>query len=146
MKIEFYSIDSDVNNLKFVVIQARYQGQWIFVRHHERTTWELPGGHIEADEDTDSAAKRELWEETGALDFQLIPVCNYSVERKESKTYGRLYFAEVYKLGSLEHEIEEISLRDFLPDQLTYNQIQPYLYEKIKEYIANEHGGENHGI
>ncbi|TCT17203.1 8-oxo-dGTP diphosphatase [Natranaerovirga pectinivora] len=135
MKVEFHPLDEKVEKLSFVVIQARYQGQWIFVRHKDRSTWEVPGGHIEKNEDVDAAAKRELKEETGALDFNLVPVCDYSVEIKEIKTFGRLYYAEVTKLGNLEYEIEEISFGDNLPAQLTYDKIQPHIFEKVKGFI-----------
>jgi 8-oxo-dGTP diphosphatase len=33
--------------LIYSVIAARYAGKWIFVKHHDRLTWEIPGGHIE---------------------------------------------------------------------------------------------------
>lgn len=135
MKVEFYSLKSNNKNLKFVVIQARYQGKWIFVRHKDRTTWEIPGGHIEEGEDVDSAAGRELAEESGATDYTLEPICNYSVESEKGKSFGRLYYAEVYNLGKLEHEIEEICFQDKLPDQLTYEIIQPFLYEQVIDYI-----------
>ena len=51
--------------LKYSVIAAQYRGKWIFCRHKARTTWEIPGGHIEPGETSDQAAFRELWEETG---------------------------------------------------------------------------------
>lgn len=109
--------------------------KWVFVRHKERSTWEIAGGHIEEGEDIDSAAERELYEETGAIKYQMVPICDYSVERNKIKTYGRLYLADVYELGDLEHEIEELCLLEDLPKHLTYEQIQPYLFEKVKEYI-----------
>ncbi|TCK98045.1 hypothetical protein EDC19_0457 [Natranaerovirga hydrolytica] len=34
----------------------------------------------------ESMKKRELREETGALDFDLVPICDYSVELEEMKT------------------------------------------------------------
>lgn len=139
MKVEFYAIGCNDNNLKFVVILARYCGQWIFVRHKDRITWEIPGGHIEPYEDVDSAAKRELYEETGALEYRLEPICDYSVEKDQERSFGRLFFAEVNRLGDLEYEIDEISLCDELPDQLTYSRIQPYLYEQVIEYLINRH-------
>ncbi|MCT4685967.1 NUDIX hydrolase [Vallitalea sp.] len=135
MKVDFYDLNSHVNKLKYVVIQARYQGQWIFVRHKDRTTWEIAGGHIEKNETVDNAAIRELREETGALDFQLIPICNYSVEEKGVESFGRLYFGEVNELGNLEYEIVEITLCNDLPRQLTYEKIQPDLYQKVIEYL-----------
>lgn len=136
MKIEFHTLAT--RNLKFVVIQGRYQDKWIFVRHKERDTWECPGGHIEHEEDPDNAAKRELKEETGATDFEIEAICDYSVDNEGTITYGRLYLAEVYGLGNLEHEIEEIRLLNDIPSVLTYGQIQPYLFAKVKEYIRDK--------
>ena len=44
------------SELTYVVMGARYRGQWIFVKHRERETWELPAGHIEPGESPDRAA------------------------------------------------------------------------------------------
>lgn len=49
----------------------------------------------------------------------------------------RLYLAEVYGLGNLEHEIAEITLLNDIPSVLTYGQIQPYLFAKGKEFLEN---------
>ena len=43
----------------------------IFCKHRERDTYEVPGGHRESGEDILSIAKRELMEETGAIDFTI---------------------------------------------------------------------------
>lgn len=135
MQVQFHNLDEN-NNLKFVVVQARYKGKWIFVRHSKRLTWEIPGGHIDPGENVDNAAKRELWEESGAQEFDLIPICDYSVNRNGEGSYGRLYFAEVKTIGKLpEHEIEEVSFCDILPTELTYELIQPFLFEKVLETI-----------
>ena len=40
-------------------------------------TWETQGGHIEAGEQPLDAAKRELFEESGAVDFDIQPLCDY---------------------------------------------------------------------
>ncbi len=125
-------------NIKFqyAVIATRFQNQWIFVRHRERKTWEIPGGHIEPGETPDIAAARELMEETGAVDFTIHPVATYTVEKDEISTYGRLYFAEVHKLGKLpDSEIAEIILLDELPPDLTYPLIQPILFEFVNKSI-----------
>ena len=43
-------------------------------------SFEIPGGHIEPGESPEQAARRELYEETGALDYTLQPVGVYGVE------------------------------------------------------------------
>ena len=59
------SDEIDDSLLRFAVIAARYEDHWVFCRHKERTTWEIPGGHRECGESIETAARRELFEETG---------------------------------------------------------------------------------
>lgn len=124
-------------DVKFAVIAARYQGQWIFCRHRDRITWEIPGGHREPGESVEEAARRELFEESGALDFELHHVGYYGVERDGNETIGGLYFAEVQRLGAIPDgsEISEICLLDNYPDKLTYPDIQPRLYELVQFWL-----------
>ena len=35
------------NKIEYVVITAFYKGQIVVVKHRDRTTWEIPGGHKE---------------------------------------------------------------------------------------------------
>lgn len=135
MKIEFYPINQEKVFLKYVVLQTRYKNQWVFVRHCERTTWEIPGGHIEPGETPDEAAKRELNEETGAVEFTVEAVCDYSVDRHGHKAYGRLYYCDIEQIGELgDSEIAEVTFGDELPENMTYAEIQPYLFEKVMSY------------
>ena len=123
------------SRLIFAVIAARYKEQWLFCRHKDRQTWEIPGGHREAWEHIEDAARRELWEETGALEAQIRPVCIYQVNQEER--CGMLFLAQIKSLGQIpaESEIMECQLFDSLPDALTYPGIQPKLFEKAKEYL-----------
>lgn len=130
MTVNFYDIDDD-RALKFAVIAAKHKDKWIFVRHKDRDTWEVPGGHIEKGESPFDAAKRELREETGAKEFHLEAICDYSVVGVDNESFGRLYFAKVSEFGELEFEIEEITFSDTLPEKLTYEKIIPYLFEKV---------------
>ena len=119
----------------FAVIMAKCQGKWIFCRHRERVTWEIPGGHRETDEKPDQTAARELWEETGALKSRIVPVCAYSFG-----DYGMLYYAEISELGSIPEgsEIAEAVCFDYLPDELTYPHIQPALFEKVQCWLKKQ--------
>lgn len=116
---------------KFAVIVSKYQNKWIFCKHKQRTTWEIPGGHRESGETIEDAAIRELIEETGAINFNLHPLTAYCVESENVKTYGMLFFAEITKLSVLseESEIGKMKLFDSLPNELTYPKIQPHLFE-----------------
>ncbi|WP_066501946.1 NUDIX hydrolase [Abyssisolibacter fermentans] len=141
LKVDFYDLNEiDDSMLEFVVIEAIYDNKWLFVQHKERQTWEIPGGHIEKEENPDQAAYRELYEETGAEDFNIIPVCIYSVENNKQKSYGKLYFSLIKKLGELpDFEIKKVSTFDYMPKDITYPQIQPYLHNKVIETINNKY-------
>lgn len=140
LKVNFYELNTvEDNKLKFAVIMAKYRDKWIFVRHKERLSWEIPGGHREENESIDMTASRELIEETGAKKFNIIPVCIYSVVRDEAESYGQLFLSEVEYLDELPHsEIGEIELFDTMPECLTYPLIQPYLFKKVEEIYIME--------
>lgn len=138
IKVNFYEINTvEDSQLLFAVIMARYGGKWIFVRHKERTTWEIPGGHREENENINFTASRELIEETGARNFNIIPVCIYSVDRGETESFGQLFYADVKDVEELpDSEIGEIKLFDTIPECLTYPLIQPHLFKKVEELCA----------
>lgn len=138
MKVNFYNTADD-KLLKFAVIISRYNGKWVFCKHKDRNTYEIPGGHREPGEQILETAKRELYEETGALQFDISPVCVYSVVGKNAvnqtgeETYGMLYYADIHSFeNKLHSEIESISFWDNLPTEWTYPLIQPLL---INEFL-----------
>lgn len=126
--------------LTYSIISARLENNWIFVRHHKRTTFEIAGGHIEKGETSHEAASRELMEETGAVLFNIECIATYSVIKDGEKGWGRLYLAEVSELGPIPDisEIAERILSDHLPENLTHPDIQPHLFKKTLEYIEKK--------
>ncbi len=135
MKVRFYELEEiDSELLKYAVINSVYDDKLVLVRHKERKTWEIPGGRREEGEYIDKTAERELQEETGATKYKLAPICDYSVERGSSISYGRLFNCEIYDFGELgESEIVEVRLFEDLPNDLTYPDIQPFLKEEVEK-------------
>jgi 8-oxo-dGTP diphosphatase len=138
MKFEFYQLDKvDQKHLEFAVISAIYKGKWVYVRHKDRTTWETAGGHRERGESI-RAAQRELFEETGCIDVELIPIYDYSLDDAVGKKYGRLYLGVIKEFAELPvSEIDEIRLFEDLPGNLTYPDIQPNLLKKAMAFFKD---------
>lgn len=140
LEVKFYE-QVDDGLLKFAVVISKTDGKWVFCKHKERDTYEVPGGHREMGETILETAKRELREETGAIDFQISPVCVYSVKGKtrvneniDDESFGMLFVADIFSFeNELHSEIEKIIITDHLVDNWTYPLIQPKLLEEAKK-------------
>ena len=141
-RVRFYDQAED-RKLRFAVIVTKTNGHWVFCKHRERSTLEVPGGHREPGEEILAAAKRELHEETGAVDFSIEPVCVYSVTAPWNfdgqETFGMLFYADVRAFEKdLHSESERIVSQDDLPDAWTYPDIQPLLMEEVQKRTAEK--------
>lgn len=141
-KVKFYEKVND-ELLKFAVIIAKSQNKYVFCKHRHRDTWEVPGGHREQFpdgrwENIMDTAKRELYEETGALEFDIKPVCVYSVTAPDNfdgrETFGMLFYADIRRFDTeLHSEIEKITIMEDLPERWTYPEIQPKLLKEAEK-------------
>ena len=83
--VKFYEDVKD-ELLRFAVVIAKHDGKWVFCKHKE-------------------TAKRELMEETGAVKFEIRPICVYSVTGKTrvnetgEESFGGLFYAEIASFG-----------------------------------------------
>lgn len=136
LQVRFYNQVAD-ELLRFAVIVSKHQEKWAFCKHKERQTHECPGGRRETGEDIFDTAKRELFEETGAIHYVIQPICVYSVQKEgEPESFGMLYYADIAQLGPLPpSEIERIDLLEELPRAWTYPLIQPVLIKKVQEFL-----------
>ena len=129
-----YNINT-FNNYKYVVVLSEYNGKILLSRHKNRTTWETQGGHIENGETPIDAAKRELFEESGAVDFDIYPLCDYRAGYKETNDFanGVVFHAVIKTLGELpESEMAEVKEFDSLPENLTYPDITTELFTYLQ--------------
>ena len=134
MRCQVYGLNY-LKDYKYVVVFSEYNGKIVLSRHKERTTWETQGGHIEQGETPLDAAKRELYEESGAVDYEIKPLCDYRAWNGETGhgANGVVFHAVIRKFGAIpDSEMAEIQEFTELPENLTYPAITPVL----SKYLA----------
>ena len=130
MKSQTYALGT-LETYKYVVVASRYEGKILLSRHRERSTWETQGGHVELGETPLEAARRELYEESGAVEFDLVALCDYRAwdEVTGRGANGVVFAADIHKLVDIpESEMEEVRTFDALPENLTYPAITPEVF------------------
>ena len=124
---------------KYVVVLSTCCGKLMLSRHKQRTTWETQGGHVEPGETPMEAARRELYEESGALRYDIRALCDYWAgdEITGKGATGMVFHAEIHELGAMpESEMAEVRMFDGLPEKLTYPAITPELYMYLMKETA----------
>jgi len=126
-----------LDRLTYVVIGAREDNGWIFVRHRDRDTWELPAGHIEENESAMEAAHRELFEETGTRKAEMQVLTDYAVTIGEKQEFGRIFFAVVLERGPLpDSEIGENRTWKESPLPATYPEAHEAFLGLLNEFVG----------
>jgi 8-oxo-dGTP diphosphatase len=75
------------------------KNQVLLIKRHERNYWERPGGKVEFGEDTISALKREVLEETG-IQIQINGVMDINEQIESKKHWIGFHYMAEYKKGS----------------------------------------------
>jgi 8-oxo-dGTP diphosphatase len=135
-KAVFFDQSIDDQDITFVVIVSQYNGKWLFCKHKERTTFEVVGGRREAGETIWETAHRELFEESGATEYELKQISPYRMKVSDTSfKCGMLFYAEIKELTSLpDSEIQSVHFFDEVPplDKLTYPHLQHDLMNRVK--------------
>ena len=144
VEINLYDNIIDKSKIIFVDIVAKYRGQWVLCKGKSKDTWECPGGHIDNGETPEQASKRELWEETGAIEFDIKSVGYYGVKGSDGvmesveEVFGQIYYADINVIRELpDFEIEKIEFFKELPNNWTYPYAHPIFIDLAEKSMFN---------
>lgn len=80
LDVKFYDTIDDAL-LKFAVVISQSKGKWVFCKHKERDTYEVPGGHREEGEDILETAK-ESYRRRPELSDLILSLCVFILLRE----------------------------------------------------------------
>lgn len=88
-----------------VLVISQLGGHWVLTKHKKRGL-EFPGGKREPGETLEEAARREAYEETGAIFSELTYLAEYKVSEESSSFVKAVFWGEVDKLENTESYFE----------------------------------------
>lgn len=126
--ITYYELGSiPSSRIEFAIIISKYKDKYVMVKHKKRNTLEIPGGNVEKDEGILECAKRELFEETGAVKYTIEPRFIF----EKNGLFAQVFEANIEEIVTLpDSEIEKVVFLDSLDNiDWTYPDIQPYIID-----------------
>lgn len=138
-------IAGSLDVINYVRMVTEYNGKFVLPFHKESQKWDWVGGHVEKDENPLEAAKRELFEETGAVDFDIFPVFDHESFNEDGTHFNnaRTYFVIVREFINLPDgsEMGKIGFFDKIPEDFRYsgNSEERTEFFKRIEKLASAH-------
>lgn len=113
-----------------------YNENFIMTFHIKRKGWEFPAGTIEDGESPLECAKREAFEEAGAIIENIEALGYYTVESGRDKNKYVIYMADVERFEPKPSwsETDLVKLFSELPKNITYTDD---VYKIVLEHIKN---------
>ena len=130
--------------INMVIIIAVHKGKYVFSYNKKWQGWDIPGGAREVGETVLESAKRELWEETGAVKFDIIAVTDCVTKSTlpipNRNRPGRLYLAEIHEFENIndQSEITEIGFFNSAPDNLSWANAHRQIFEYVHQLRTND--------
>ena len=138
-------IAGSLDVINYVRMVTKHNGNFVLPFHKKSQKWDWVGGFVEKGENPLEAAKRELFEETGAVDFDIFPVFDHESFNEDGTHFNnaRTYFVIVHEFSDLldGSEMEKIGFFDKIPDDFRYNgnrEAQTEFFKRI-EKLASAH-------
>ena len=95
----------ETNQIQHVLCITAYNGFWLCTDHKSRGI-EFPGGKLEAGENPEDAAIREIFEETGGLVEELNFIGQYKVVSEKEQFVKGVFYADVKELVHKDNYLE----------------------------------------
>ena len=142
-------IAGSLDNINYVRVVMKHNGKFVLPFHRQSQKWDWVGGGVKKDETALEAMKRELFEETGAVDYDIFPIFDHESFNENGTHFNnaRTYYAIVREFANLpdESEMDKIGFFDKIPVDFRYgdnseqNSEQKTEFFKRIEKLASAH-------
>jgi len=116
------------------IVFTFYDTRYVMTYHPKRKGWEFPAGKREQNETSIECAKRETFEEMGAILSNITPLGYYLVRKDNNSFKTAVFVSNVDKFEPKPHwsETDLVKLFEELPENISY---KDDVYKIVLDYI-----------